>query len=85
MEKQGSALPFSGETTPCRERADRQREQHDSLASSEGILADQITRSEHEVNDVFCSVHAKRGAPPAAPRNLRVDYRVGFNEYLIAL
>ncbi|RIK82081.1 MAG: DNA helicase [Planctomycetota bacterium] len=60
---------------------DRNRRQHEATASSEGILSDQTTRTEHEVTDVFYSVHIKRGAPPDAPRTMRVDYRVGFNEY----
>ena len=60
----------------------REREQHDSIAASTGILSDQLTRTEHEVTDVFYSVHLKRGAPPDAPRTMRVDYRIGFNEYV---
>ena len=61
---------------------DRNRRKHDATASSEGILSDQTTRTEHEVTDVFYSVHIKRGAPPDAPRTMRVDYRVAFNEYV---
>ncbi len=61
---------------------DRDRRKHEAIASSEGILSDQVTRTEHEVSEVFYSVHTKRGAPPDAPRTLRVDYRVAFNEYV---
>ncbi len=61
---------------------DRTHRKHDATASSEGILSDQTTRTEHDVTDVFYSVHIKRGAPPDAPRTMRVDYRVGFNDYV---
>jgi DNA repair protein RadD len=59
-----------------------QRQKHDTTASSEGILSDQMTRAEHEVDDVFYAVHVKRDAPPDAPRTMRVDYRIAFNEYV---
>ncbi|MBE7457428.1 MAG: DEAD/DEAH box helicase family protein [Phycisphaerae bacterium] len=59
-----------------------QRQKHDAVASTEGILSDQATRAEHEVTDVFYSVHVKRGAPENAPRSMRVDYRTGFSEYV---
>ncbi|MCK6485441.1 MAG: DEAD/DEAH box helicase [Phycisphaerae bacterium] len=59
-----------------------QRRTHDGSATSEGILSDQVTRTEHEVTEVFYSVHLKRGAPPDAPRTMRVDYRIGFNQYV---
>ncbi len=61
---------------------DRNCRQHEATASSEGILSDQVARTEHDVTDVCYSVHIKRGAPPDAPRTMRVDYRVGFNEYV---
>ena len=60
----------------------RKREKHEAVASSAGVLSDQVTRTEHEVTDIFYSVHLKRGAPPDAPRTMRVDYRIGFNEYV---
>ncbi|MEK6676402.1 MAG: DEAD/DEAH box helicase family protein [Planctomycetota bacterium] len=55
---------------------------HEATASNEGILSDQTTQTEHEVSEVFYSVHVKRGAPLDAPRSMRVEYRVGFNEYV---
>ncbi len=61
---------------------ERNRRKHDATATSEGILSGQVTRIEHEVTDVFYSVHSKRGAPPNAPRTMRVDYRIAFNEYV---
>jgi superfamily II DNA or RNA helicase len=59
-----------------------ERHTHDGTATSEGILSDQVTRTEHEVTDVFYSLHMKRDAPPEAPRTMRVDYRIGFNQYV---
>jgi DNA repair protein RadD len=59
-----------------------ERTKHEATASSEGILSDQTTRTEHEVTEAFYSVHVKRGAPPDAPRTMRVDYRIAFNEYV---
>ena len=59
-----------------------QRQPHQATATTEGILSGQSTRSEYEVTDVFYAVHVKRDAPPDAPRTMRVDYRVGFNQYV---
>ena len=59
-----------------------QRTQHEGTASEAGVLSDQVTRTEHEVQEIFYAVHGKRGAPPEAPRTLRVDYRIGFNQYV---
>ncbi len=58
-----------------------ERRQHEAAATSAGILSDQVTRSEYDVADVFYAVHTKRGAPPDAPRSVRVDYQVGFQTY----
>lgn len=60
---------------------ERQRSKHEATAGTEAILSDQVTRTEHEVNDVFFAVHTKRDAPPDAPRTMRVDYRIGFQQY----
>jgi DNA repair protein RadD len=59
-----------------------ERRPHNGTASSEGILSDQVSRTEYEVQETFYSVHAKRDAPPDAPRTMRVDYRIGFNHYV---
>ncbi len=58
-----------------------QREQHDSLASTAGILSGEVSETEHLVSDVCFSIHAKRGASEDHPRTMRVDYRCGFNDY----
>ena len=57
------------------------REQHDQEASTAGILSGQVTETEYEVQDVCYHVHVKRNAPPDAPRSMRVDYRIGFNDH----
>jgi DNA repair protein RadD len=58
-----------------------ERQKHDSKASEEGILSGQVTTTNFAVIDVSYSVHVKRGAEEGAPRTLRVDYRVGWNQY----
>lgn len=40
-----------------------------------------MTITEHDVQAVYYSAHTKRDAPPDHPRTLRVDYRLGFNDY----
>jgi len=57
------------------------REQHDSQASTAGILSGEVTETDYDVQDVYFSVHIKRDAPEDHPRSMRVDYRVGFNDY----
>ncbi|RMF21475.1 MAG: hypothetical protein D6760_09390, partial [Deltaproteobacteria bacterium] len=59
-----------------------QRRRHDATAGTEAILSGEVTRTDYEVSEVFYAVHTKRGAPPDAPRTMRVDYRIGFNEYV---
>jgi len=58
-----------------------QRTPHDGKASEAGILSGQVTTTKCAVRDVFYSVHTKRGAGPDAPRSMRVDYKVGWNDY----
>ena len=58
-----------------------ERQQHDSKASEEGILSGQVTTTKHSVHEVIYGIHVKRGADADAPRTLRVDYRVGWNQY----
>jgi DNA repair protein RadD len=57
------------------------RDQHEREASSAGVLSGQVTTTEYAVRDIFYAVHQKRGAPPEAPRTLRVEYEVGLNQY----
>lgn len=58
-----------------------ERQKHDGKASEEGILSGQVTTTKYPVHEVRYGVHFKRGADEDAPRTLRVDYRVGWNEY----
>lgn len=67
-----SSCPDCGYAFPPPERAS-----HESSASSDGILSDQVTRTEHEVSEVSYHIHFKRNDPSAAP-TMRVDYRCGF-------
>jgi DNA repair protein RadD len=60
----------------------RENRKHDASASGDGILADQASRAEYEVEETFYAVHIKRDAPPDAPRTMRVDYRIGFNNHV---
>ena len=58
-----------------------ERRKHEAKASEAGILSDQVTTAEYQVQDVFYSVHTKRGASDDAPKTMRVDYRVGWHQY----
>lgn len=60
----------------------RENRKHDASASGDGILSDQASRAEYEVEETFYAVHIKRDAPPDAPRTMRVDYRIGFNNHV---
>lgn len=56
-----------------------ERTKHEAKASEAGILSGQITTTKHAVRDVTYSVHTKRGANAAAPKSLRVDYKIGWH------
>ena len=58
-----------------------EKEKHDAQASNEGVLSGEITDTEWDVETASYHVHVKRGAMESDPRTLRVDYRVGFNQY----
>ena len=58
-----------------------ERTKHDGKASEAGILSGQVTTTRYVVQDVFYSVHTKRGAGDDAPKSMRVDYKVGWHEY----
>ena len=71
-----AACPECGHEFPPPEK-----EKHAAQASNAGILSGQATDTEHDVTDVYYSVHHKRGAPEDHPRTMRVDYRVRFGEW----
>ena len=58
-----------------------ERQTHEPTASAEGILSGEVSVTEHRVWDVYYRVHHKRAAPDDAPKTLRVEYRIGLNEY----
>jgi DNA repair protein RadD len=57
------------------------RQKHDATASEASVLSGQVTTTQYAVRDVRYSVHKKRGAGDDAPRTMRVDYKVGFNDF----
>ncbi|HQL76438.1 MAG TPA: DEAD/DEAH box helicase family protein [Phycisphaerae bacterium] len=59
----------------------REREKHEREATTAGVLSGEVTETEYPVSDVYYGVHVKRDAPEGHPRTMRVDYRVGFNDY----
>jgi len=71
-----ATCPDCGFVFPPREKA-----KHENTASDAGVLTGQVTIKTYPVDEVTYSVHTKRGAPPDAPRTLRVDYRIGFNRW----
>jgi DNA repair protein RadD len=59
---------------------EREKETHEATATTEGILSDQVTRTEEQVKEVAYCLHTKRDDPDAPP-SMRVEYRVGFNRW----
>ncbi len=58
-----------------------ENDKHDASASGEGILTGEVIDTEYDVEDVYYSVHTKRGAGEDAPKTLRITYRTGLNEF----
>lgn len=58
-----------------------QREQHESRASTAGVLTGQFTDTEYAVRSVFYAVHVKRGGDERGPKTLRVEYEIGWNRW----
>lgn len=59
-----------------------ERSTHGRSASDPGVLKDQMETKKWDgkVQHVTYAVHEKRGAPPGAPRTLRVNYHYGFHQ-----
>ena len=72
-----TACPECGYVFPPKENNDKMTQ----TASSAGVISGQVDYTDYEVLDVYYCVHEKRGADPDAPKTLRVDYQVGFNEF----
>jgi DNA repair protein RadD len=58
-----------------------QRIQHDAQASEAAILSGQVTNTTYTVHDTLYSVHTKRGADEDTPKTMRVEYKVGWQQY----
>jgi len=61
---------------------DPERQSHDATATEEGILSGQATYTDYAVEEVRYSVHTKRNAAEEAPKTLRVDYQIGWQNYV---
>ena len=72
-----TACPECGYVFPPKENNDKMTQ----TASSAGVISGQVDYTNYEVLDVYYCVHEKRGADPDAPKTMRVDYQVGFNEF----
>jgi len=51
-------------------------------ASTEGIISGETTCIEHAVTGAYYAVHEKRNAAPGAPRTMRIDYEISFNNFI---
>ena len=51
-------------------------------ASNEGILSGQKTEILYDVQEISYSKHYKKNGTPDDPPTLRIEYRVGFNEFV---
>jgi len=58
-----------------------ERRKHAATASTTAVLSGEVSITEHEVEEVYYSVHRKRGAPEDHPRTMRVEYRIGFGRW----
>ena len=58
-----------------------EKEKHEGSASNEGILTGEVVDNEYDVQNVYYSVHVKRGAGENDPRTMRVDYEVALNDH----
>ena len=72
-----TACPECAYVFPPKESNDKMTQ----TASSAGVISGQADYVDYEVSNVFYCVHEKRGADPDAPKTMRVDYQVGFNEF----
>ena len=72
-----TACPECAYVFPPKESNDKMTQ----TASSAGVISGQADYTDYKVLDVYYCVHEKRGADPDAPKTMRVDYQVGFNEF----
>jgi len=57
------------------------QETHQANASNAGILSGQVTDSQYDITDTAYYIHTKRGADESAPKTMRIDYQVGWNDW----
>jgi len=55
---------------------------HEATAAKDSIMSQDSADTSYEVEDVEYYVHVKFNAPDDAPASMRVEYRVGMNEYI---
>jgi len=72
-----SRCPVCGYEFPPPEKT-----KHQATASTEGILSDQASVNEYDVQEVLYNVHVKKGADAESPRTMRVQYKIGFGSYI---
>ena len=51
---------------------------HETEASEAGIISGGMEDNEYDVQNVYYSVHTKRGADQWTPKTMKIEYRVGF-------
>ncbi len=57
------------------------RKPHEEKATNRGVLSGEVTEETYEVLDTAYRVHHKRGADDDAPRSMRVEYQVAYNQW----
>lgn len=50
-------------------------------ASNAGVLSGQVDYTHYDVQETIYALHEKRYAESGTPRTMRVDYRIGFNDF----
>ena len=58
-----------------------ERQHHDAIASTAGILSGQVEDTTYTVHDTAYHYHIKRNGGPDDPPTLRVEYNIGYNLY----
>jgi DNA repair protein RadD len=65
----------------CGHEFEREKTRHDARAGTAGVLSGQVSFTTYPVEEVRYAVHVKRNAPPDAPRTMRVEYTIGWQQY----
>ena len=51
-------------------------------ASNAGVISGEVTENDYYVEETSHTVHTKRGASDHDPKTLRIEYKVGFNQWI---